>query len=104
MAEQVDIFIQRITFTDHQLPIDVKDLCSYLSFDIVGLLSFGYALNLQTNEENRFLVKQLSRANHRMSVFMQVPAIPRYKLQDYVNLLFRQEWEQTARLIEKNDS
>lgn len=100
MAKQVDIFIQRITSTDHQLPIDVKDLCSYLSFDIVGLLSFGYALNLQTNEENWFLVKQHARINHRMNVFMQTTAIPHYKLHHYINLLFRKKREQTARLIE----
>ncbi len=99
MIEQVDIFIQAIS---HNLekPIDVKSRCSYLGFDIAGLLSFGYALHLQTNEKNQFLAEHLARANHRMNVFMQIPIIPRYKLQTYINVLFRRERERTARLIE----
>ncbi|OTB12190.1 hypothetical protein K445DRAFT_321192 [Daldinia sp. EC12] len=100
MIEQVDTFIRRLASNDGKQPIDVKDRSSYLSFDIIGLLSFGYPLQLQTNEENQFLVKQLTKANHRMNVFMQIPMIPRYKLQNYINLLFRQGREKTARLIE----
>ncbi|KAI1101332.1 cytochrome P450 [Jackrogersella minutella] len=99
MIEQVDIFIQHLA-RDQQKPINVKNRSSYLSFDIIGLLSFGYALRLQTDEENQYLVEQLVRGNHRMNVFMQIPIIPRYKLQLYINKFFRQEREKTARLIE----
>ncbi|KAI1079120.1 cytochrome P450 [Whalleya microplaca] len=99
MIEQVDVFIQGIA-RSRQQPINVKNRCSYLGFDIVGLLSFGHALHLQTDEKNQFLVEQLTRGNHRMNVFMQIPIIPRYKLQLYINLLFRQGREKTARLIE----
>ncbi|KAI2609364.1 cytochrome P450 [Hypoxylon fragiforme] len=101
MVEQVDIFIQGLA-RDHQKqqPINVKDRCSYLSFDIVGLLSFGYALNLQRDEQNQFLAEQLAHGNHRMNVYMQFPFIVRHKLQTWINLLFRQGREKTARLIE----
>ncbi|KAI1088516.1 cytochrome P450 [Rostrohypoxylon terebratum] len=99
MAEQVDIFIRSLA-NDKQQPTDVKTRCSYLSFDIVGLLSFGYSLHLQTNEENQFLVEQLARGNHRMNVYMQIPIIPRRKLQLYINKFFQQEREKTARLME----
>ncbi|KAI0886534.1 cytochrome P450 [Annulohypoxylon maeteangense] len=99
MIEQVDIFIKHLANDKHQAT-DVKTRCSYLSFDIVGLLSFGYSLHLQTNEENQFLVEQLVRGNHRMNTFMQIPIIPRYKLQLYINKFFQQEREKTARLME----
>ncbi|KAI0384298.1 cytochrome P450 [Hypomontagnella monticulosa] len=99
MVEQVDIFIQCIA-REHQHPVNVKDRCSYLGFDIAGLLSFGYALHLQTNEDNQFLADNLAKANSRMNVFMQIPMIPIYKLQNYINLLFRQAREKTAKLIE----
>lgn len=100
MTEQVDIFIRGLARNHNQQPINVKNRCSYLSFDIIGLLSFGYALNLQTDEQNQFLAEQLAHGNHRMNVYMQIPVIPRYKLQTWINLLFRQEREKTARLIE----
>ncbi|KAI2465979.1 cytochrome P450 [Annulohypoxylon bovei var. microspora] len=99
MIEQVDIFIQHLA-QDKQQPTDVKTRCSYLSFDVVGLLAFGYSLHLQTDEENQFLVEQLARGNHRMNTFMQIPIIPRYKLQLYINKFFQQEREKTARLME----
>lgn len=100
MVEQVDIFIRGLARKHQQQPINVKDRCSYLSFDIIGLLSFGYALNLQTDEQNQFLAEQLAHGTHRMNVYMQIPIIPRYRLQTWINLLFHQEREKTARLIE----
>ncbi|KAI1451511.1 cytochrome P450 [Annulohypoxylon moriforme] len=99
MIEQVDIFIKHLA-DGRQQPTDVRTRCSYMSFDIVGLLSFGYSLHLQTDEENQFLVEQLARGNHRMNTFMQIPIIPRYKLQLYINKFFQKEREKTARLIE----
>nr|AVY05529.1 cytochrome P450 monooxygenase [Nodulisporium sp.] len=99
MVEQVDIFIQQLGRLRDQ-PVDVKSRCSYLSFDIIGLLSFGYSLHLQTQQENRFLVEQLARSTHRMNVCMQIPVISRYKLHVYINKFFQQEREKTARLIE----
>ncbi|KAI1413499.1 cytochrome P450 [Hypoxylon sp. FL1857] len=99
MVEQVDIFIRQLGRLRHK-PIDMKTRCSYLSFDIIGLLSFGYSLHLQTKEDNQFLVEQLARNNHRMNVYMQIPIIPRRKLHVFINRLFPQEREKTARLIE----
>ncbi|KAK9423577.1 putative Isotrichodermin C-15 hydroxylase [Seiridium unicorne] len=98
MLEQIDIFIEGLA-QNLQKPVNMKDRCSYLSFDIIGLLSFGYALNLQSDGANQFLAEQLVRGNHRMNIFMQVPMIPRYKLQAYFNLLFKGEREKTAHLI-----
>ncbi|KAI1342450.1 hypothetical protein F5Y15DRAFT_372815 [Xylariaceae sp. FL0016] len=75
----------------------MKTRCSHLSYDVVGLLSFGHPLNFQTDETNRFLTEHLGRANHRVYVHMQTPTIPYYKLQLYPNPLFRGR-ERTGRL------
>ncbi|KAI0828784.1 cytochrome P450 [Hypoxylon sp. FL0890] len=99
MIEQVDIFIQQLGRIRHQ-PVDVKNRCSYLSFDIIGLLSFGYSLHLQTDEENQYLTERLARSNHRMHVYMQIPIIPRHKLHIYINKFFQQEREKVACLVE----
>ncbi|ETS78855.1 hypothetical protein PFICI_08708 [Pestalotiopsis fici W106-1] len=98
MLEHTDVFIQKLSETLHE-PVNMKDRCSYLSFDIIGLLSFGYAMNLQSDPENQFLADQLTRGNHRMNIFMQIPVIPRFKLQRYFNLFFKAERERTAQLI-----
>ncbi|KAI0147320.1 cytochrome P450 [Xylariaceae sp. FL1272] len=99
MLEQIDIFIDLLRKNAGR-PTDMKTRCSYLSFDIIGLLSFGFNLRLQTDETNQFLPELLSRTNHRMNVYMQIPIIPRYKLQKFLNLPFRKERDKTARLIE----
>ncbi|KAI0470597.1 cytochrome P450 [Xylariaceae sp. FL0804] len=99
MLEQVDIFVQQLARSQHR-PVDVRNHCSYLSFDIIGLLSFGYALNLQTEKENRRLTDNLARAQHRLNVFMQIPMVPRYRLQRFLNLPFTREREETAHLLE----
>ncbi|RYP81172.1 hypothetical protein DL769_002120 [Monosporascus sp. CRB-8-3] len=100
IVDQVDIFIKQLAGAK-QRPVNLKYRCGYLSFDIIGRLSFGYALNLQTDEQNRFLVDQLARGNHRMNVYMQIPVIPHYRLQTYINkLLFQADREKTARLME----
>ncbi|OTA98517.1 hypothetical protein M426DRAFT_258565, partial [Hypoxylon sp. CI-4A] len=100
MVEQIHIFIRGLARESQQQPINVKDRCSYLSFDIIGLLAFGYSLNLQSDEQNQFLAEQFAHGNHRMNVYMQFPIIPRYKLQTWINLLFHQEREKTAGLME----
>lgn len=98
MLEQIDVFIDRLSETLNK-PVNMKERCSYMSFDIIGLLSFGYVLNLQSDTKNQFLAEQLSRGNHRMNIFMQIPLIPRFKLQRYFNLFFKQEREKTANLM-----
>ncbi|KAI0170996.1 cytochrome P450 [Pestalotiopsis sp. NC0098] len=98
MLEQIDVFIDRLSKTLNE-PVNMKERCSYMSFDIIGLLSFGYVLNLQSDTKNQFLAEQLSRGNHRMNIFMQIPLIPRFKLQRYFNLFFKQEREKTANLM-----
>ncbi|KAI0114209.1 cytochrome P450 [Hypoxylon sp. NC0597] len=65
MVKQVDIFVRELGRLRHE-PVNVKNRCRYLSFDIIGLLLFGYSLHLQTDEENQFLVEQLARNNHHM--------------------------------------
>lgn len=55
--------------------------------DIVGLLSFGFDLRSQRHEKHRFLADGMAEGNWRLNIYMQVPMIPRYRLQTVLNLL-----------------
>lgn len=98
MLEQIDVFINGLTETLNK-PVNMKERCSHMSFDIIGLLSFGYALNLQSDTTNQLLPEKLSRENHRVNIYMQIPLIPRFMLQRYLNMFFKKEREGTAELI-----
>jgi cytochrome P450 len=47
----------------------------HLAADIIGHLAFGYALDMQTSEANRWLMWALSFNNRRANVYMQFPAL-----------------------------
>ncbi|KAF3023522.1 hypothetical protein E8E14_008136 [Neopestalotiopsis sp. 37M] len=98
MLEQIDVFINGLTETLNK-PVNMKERCSHMSFDIIGLLSFGYALNLQSDTTNQLLPEKLSRENHRVNIYMQIPSIPRFMLQRYFNMFFKKERDGTAELI-----
>lgn len=74
MSAQIQIFLQQImqTHREHEgTAINMSDRCSWLAMDIVGELSFGYDLRLQTEPKNRALVDALTKVNWRMNTYMQ---------------------------------
>ncbi|KAI1384222.1 cytochrome P450 [Hypoxylon trugodes] len=99
MAKQVDIFIQQLALCQGT-PIDMKMRCNYLAMDVVGLLSFGYPLHSQTDSKNRFLADEMARGNRRLNIYMQIPFIPRHRLQIPINLIWYKSREVVFRLIE----
>lgn len=99
MIEQVDIFIQQVALARGK-PIDMKTRCNYLGMDIIGLLSFGFALESQSHEKYRFLADEMAAGNRRLNVYMQIPAIPKYRLQTPLNLAWYKTREKVFRLIE----
>lgn len=78
MTEQVDIFIQSLRKccqSDPQTAIDMTARCKWLGMDVVGLLAFGYPLQLQTQEHNRFIIDVLRRSNYILNLNMQQPLL-----------------------------
>ncbi|KAI1413413.1 cytochrome P450 [Hypoxylon sp. FL1857] len=74
MLEQIDIFLRQIHASAGSV-VNMTDRCQWLGLDIIGLLSFGYRLNLQTEKEYRFIPRAFADIKSRINVFMQFPAL-----------------------------
>ena len=98
--EQVDIFIRQLALGQDRQPIDMKERVNHLILDIISLLSFGFPLQTQTNEEYRFLTDSMVESNHRMNVYMQIPVIPRYRLQNHINRIWSRSREKFLRFLD----
>ena len=55
LREQTDIFIDEILGSCTS-PINMTERCQRLAMDIAAHLGFGFPLEVQTREENRFLL------------------------------------------------
>ncbi|KAI1329197.1 cytochrome P450 [Xylariaceae sp. FL0255] len=99
IIEQVDIFLKQIA-SRRGSPINMKSQCVNLAMDIIGLLSFGFALKCQTEEDHRFLADRITISNRRLNTYMQVPFIPQYRIQSLINMLWFRARERVHHLIE----
>lgn len=72
----------------------MTDRLKRLGMDIVGLLAFGFPLNMQVDPMYRFMIKGLSLGGFRAHCFMQFPPIRRLGFQ---HLLFIAGWFQRKR-------
>ncbi|KAI0097286.1 cytochrome P450 [Nemania sp. FL0031] len=88
MAGQIDIFIQQLVVSSrNSSPINMTERCKRLGMDIVGLLAFGYALNLQTDPTNRYILPGLAVETYRFNCFMQCPSLKRLGLDRVIEVL-----------------
>lgn len=72
IQEQLEIFLKlmHVSCTGSN-PVDMSERLEYLSCDIVGLLSFGYQLKLQTDDKHRFMVRGMYFGNYFTNTRMQ---------------------------------
>ncbi|KAI3316486.1 cytochrome P450 [Xylariaceae sp. AK1471] len=98
--EQINIFLKKVASFGRDVPVDMKDCCNYLGMDIVGLLSFGYPLHCQTEQKHRFLADHMPVSNRRLNAYMQIPFIPRYRIQVIINMIWHKSKERAYSLIE----
>ncbi|KAI0201455.1 cytochrome P450 [Astrocystis sublimbata] len=94
MLEQIDIFIEQLRLasaptsgSSNPLPLNMTDLTKRLGADIVGHLAFGYALNMQTDPTNRFLLRGLAIGTYQNNSFMQFPLLKKLGLHKLVPLI-----------------
>lgn len=74
MLEQVDIYLQQL-YSSFSSVVNMTERSEWLGIDIIGLLSFGYRLNLQTEERWRFIPRSFEDIKSRINVYMQFPTI-----------------------------
>ncbi|KAI1120117.1 cytochrome P450 [Nemania abortiva] len=73
MLEQVDIYLRQIYASSGSIE-DMTNRAEWLGIDIVGLIAFGYRLNLQTDETYRFISKDFEDLKAIINTFMQFPS------------------------------
>jgi cytochrome P450 len=59
----------------------MSDACKLLGFDISVELGFGHNLQLQTSEENRWIVDAMSTSNWRINLYIQLPFLKKLNLE-----------------------
>ena len=101
MTEQINVFIkQLLTPARASTPVNVSQRVKFMALDIVGLLAFGYQLNLQTSSKNRHMIGRLKGGNHRLNTYMQYPLLAKLHLEVIVYVLMLMKKESYLRLLE----
>ncbi|KAI1863589.1 hypothetical protein JX265_008806 [Neoarthrinium moseri] len=98
LSAQVDIFVTGLLTSSG--PINVTERSKRLGYDIVGHLSFGYGLRLQTHETNQFLINAIRLGNYRSNLNMQFPFIHKIHLHDVVGRFFYPSWDRFTSLLQ----
>ncbi|KAL8746409.1 MAG: hypothetical protein Q9190_001583 [Brigantiaea leucoxantha] len=65
---------------DWSSPRNMTDWCSYLTFDVLGDLSFGKSFEMLGKDDNRFVVDLVNHAAHRHLICGTLPLIHEYHL------------------------
>lgn len=102
MQKQINIFLGlllRSSQGSSSTPVNMTDNIEYLACEIIGLLAFGYQLELQTASTNRFLVKGMCLANWVVNTKMQWFRIHQSRINKLLNLFDNSVRDQYKRLL-----
>lgn len=76
LTAQIDVYLQRIREASlSSKPVDMTIHLKQLGMDVVGLLAFGFPLNVQTDPTYRFMMRGLSVGGYRAHCYMQWPPL-----------------------------
>jgi cytochrome P450 len=88
LMEQVDVYLKLLLQTSRESqPINVTERAKWLALDVVGKLSFGYQLEAQTREDNRFVSSALAFGIYRGNLwhyFYFTSKVYFYRLFDWI--------------------
>ncbi|KAJ8132298.1 hypothetical protein O1611_g1322 [Lasiodiplodia mahajangana] len=88
MAGQIDIFIQQLVVASQDSsPVNMTQRCKWLGMDIVGLLAFGFALNLQADSANHYIIPGLAVETYRFNCFMRYPLLKTLGIDRVIEIL-----------------
>jgi len=76
MLTHINTFLQELLKSAQAGEIvDMTPRCKYLGVDIAGHFSFGSSFDMQTKEDNRFIVNGMEAGTYRSNVYMQYPLV-----------------------------
>ncbi|KAI0141770.1 cytochrome P450 [Xylariaceae sp. FL1272] len=102
LLEKLDITLQQILeSTRTYSPVDITKQSRNLALDIVGQLAFGYDLNIQTTEDNHFVLKGMTFGNFRGNVYQHLPSLSKLYIDKIGDRVFYEARERYFRLMDK---
>ncbi|KAK8054808.1 hypothetical protein PG993_000035 [Apiospora rasikravindrae] len=76
MTGQIDIFLRQLLISSRNSEIvNMSPRCERLGLDIIGLLSFGYHFNTQTDDSHRFLQSVVDGMSWRINMYITWPLL-----------------------------
>ncbi|KAI1100847.1 cytochrome P450 [Jackrogersella minutella] len=101
MMVQIDTCLRQILESSKDsTAVDITEKSRHLGLDIVGHLAFGYDLRVQTEEENRFIMKALTFGNFRSNIYLQLPILTKLYVNKIFDYIFYEAREKYYRLLE----
>lgn len=73
LQQQVDIFIKKLS--ESRDPVDITPRCRWVGLDTIGLLAFGFELNVQQDPEHRFVLDGMFAGNYKSNCLFQFPLL-----------------------------
>lgn len=91
MMEQIDLFIKLLAETGTSGEVaNMTERCKRLGMDVIGHFGFGSALDLQTDSQNRFMIRGMAAGNYRNNTYIQFPGAKYFGI-DFLMLPFLYE-------------
>ncbi|KAI1357545.1 cytochrome P450 [Xylaria arbuscula] len=100
MTEKIDTFIELLRESS-SAPVNMTPGINSLACDIIGLLAFGYQLNLQTEKTNFFLIEGMRAAGFIANVLMQFYFLRQIGVTSFLNALSKATLDRYFALLEK---
>ncbi|RYC57327.1 hypothetical protein CHU98_g8890 [Xylaria longipes] len=102
VMRQLDIYLKCLLETSQASEaVNFTERAGWLTLDIIGSISFGYHLETQTNEENRFVANAIAFALYRSNILHHVYDLSRFLLRRITNTFDSHVREKYWRLLEK---
>ncbi|KAI4868247.1 cytochrome P450 [Hypoxylon rubiginosum] len=102
IEDNITVYLKQILKASRtSQPVNMSERVKYLALDIVTRLSFGYPLDTQTKEENRFVSKALAFGLYRGNIWHHVYFLSRLWVYRVFDWIFFESREKYSRLLDK---
>jgi cytochrome P450 len=89
LLQHIDIFLKQLLISSQAAePANMSTRCKRLGVDIFARFGFGYPLNTQTDETNRFVLPGLLGGSYKANVYMQAPMMRWFGLEFFFPRLY----------------
>ncbi|KAI1744957.1 cytochrome P450 [Xylaria scruposa] len=102
VMRQIDVYLKRLLESSQTSElINFTERARWLALDIISSVSFGYHLEAQTKEENRFVVDAIAFGLHRSNILHHVYYLSRLALHKVTDTIVFHYRERYWRLLQK---